>query len=110
MTAERSQAGSRLGSLVFAALFGLALCGVFAAAWLGLERAWTEKATLVAAIVAGAGGLAAMAALLAMRRLAMRPFALRFAVVFLCVSVGTAGFASFGIFLHAVWTTAMPED
>lgn len=97
-------------ALGFALLFGLLLVGLFAATWLGLGRAWTEKTTLAAGIVAVAGALACICAAAAARRLARRPFALRLVAAFLCLAAGVFAFASLGLFLHAASTTGMPED
>ena len=97
-------------ALRLALLFGLALGGVFAAAWLGLERAWTGKTTLALALVAGSGTLTGLAAAALGRRLTRRSFALRFAAAFVCLAAGVFALASLGLFLHAAWTTPMPED
>jgi hypothetical protein len=96
--------------LFLSLLFGLALGGVFAAVWLGLERAWTQRTTQAVAIVAGAGAPAGVAAALMASRLAARPFTWRFAAAFFSLVVGTFGFASLGLFAHALSRTAMPDD
>lgn len=97
-------------SAILAPLFGLALGGLFAIVWLGLERAWTGKAALAVAIIALAAALAGFAAGLAAQRLATWPFAVRFAAALVCLVLATTVLASFGLFVHALWTTALPTD
>ena len=107
---HRSRTRSRARPLVLAVLFGLALGAAFATVWLGLERAWTDKATTAFTIVASSGALAGLAAAAAGWLLAPYSFAIRFTAAFACLVLGTAAFASFALFLRALWTTAMPGD
>ena len=95
---------------VLAPLFGLALTGNFALVWLRLERAWTDKATLALAIIAGSAMLAGFMAGLVALPLTARPLPLRILATFVTLVAGTTGFASFALFVAALWTTSLPAD
>lgn len=96
--------------LLRAPAFGLSLGAVFAIVWLALERAWTAKASLALAIIVVSATLAGIAAAWAADWLAARSLPTRFAAALLVLAVGTTGFASFALFVRALWTTAPPSD